>query len=128
MKMKRLIIYLVTITIFLFFLVSCYYDNEEALYPTYNTYCDTVNVTFSATIVPILNNNCYSCHSNNTAANNGNSIRLENYSDVIARASSLIGSIKHTGSYSPMPKNGGMIKSCSISQLDIWVRNGMLNN
>jgi hypothetical protein len=128
MKMKRLLISLATLTIFLLFFVSCYYDSEEALYPTFNISCDTVNVTFSGTIVTILNNNCYSCHSNNTAANSGNNIRLENYADVVARSSSITGSIKHTGSYSPMPKNGGMLKSCSISQFDIWVRKGMLNN
>jgi hypothetical protein len=128
MYMKRLIRYFVTIALFLFFFVSCYYDNEEALYPALSSSCDTTNVTFSGTIVPIFNNNCYSCHSNTTAARNGNNIPLQNYTDVVARAASVIGSIKHSGSYSPMPKNGGLIKTCSISQFDIWVRNGMVNN
>jgi hypothetical protein len=27
-----------------------------------------------------------------------------------------------------MPKNSSKIKSCSITQWDIWVRNGMPNN
>ena len=126
--MKRLIIYFAIIALFLFFFVSCYYDNEEALYPALNSSCDTTNVTFSGTIVPILSNNCYSCHSNSTAARNGNNIALQNYADVVSRAASVIGSIKHTGSYSPMPKNGGSINTCSISQLDIWVKKGMLNN
>ena len=128
MNMKRLIICFATVALFSFFFVSCYYDNEETLYPVLNSSCDTANVTFSGTIVPILNNNCYSCHSNSTAARNGNNIPLQNYADVVARAASVIGSIKHTGSYSPMPKNGGFIKTCSISQFDIWVKKGMLNN
>jgi hypothetical protein len=126
--MKRLIIALSATAIFLFLFVSCYYDNEEALYPAFNTTCDTTNVTYAATIVPILSNNCYSCHSNSTASRNGNNIALQNYADVIARSASVIGSIKHTGSYSPMPKNGGSISSCSISQLDIWIKKGMPNN
>jgi hypothetical protein len=126
--MKRLLISLTSIAIFSLFFVSCYYDNEEALYPSYSNTCDTTNVTFSGTIAPILNNSCYSCHSNNTAAANGNNIRLENYADVQTRIVSIIGSIKHTGSYSPMPKNGGQIKACAISQFDIWIRNGTLNN
>lgn len=126
--MKRLYIISTTIAIIMFFFVSCYYDNEEALYPTLNTSCDTTNVTFSGTIVPILNNNCYSCHSNATAASLGNGIRLQDYNDVVAKAVAVDGSIKHTGTYSPMPKNGGSVKTCSITQFDIWIRNGMPDN
>jgi hypothetical protein len=126
--MKRLIIYFSVITFFLLLFVSCYYDNEEALYPTLNTSCDTINVTFSGVITPILNNNCFSCHSNSTAAGNGNNIPLQNYADVVSRVASVIGSIKHTGSYSPMPKNGGTISSCALSQFEIWIKKGMLNN
>ena len=110
------------------FIVSCYYDSEEALYPIYSSSCDTTNVTFTGTIVPILSSNCLGCHSNATAAGAGNNIRLENYADVVAKQPNITGSIKHTGTYSPMPKNGGNIKSCSITQFDIWVRIGMPNN
>lgn len=108
---------------------SCYYDNEEALYPTAGTtVCDTLNVTFAGTVSTILANNCLSCHSNATAASSGNGIRLQDYADVKARAAAVVGSIKHTGIYSPMPKNGGTLKACSITQFDIWVRKGMINN
>jgi hypothetical protein len=126
--MKRLIISLTTVAVFLFFFVSCYYDSEEALYPALSSSCDTTNVTFSGTIVPILDNNCFSCHSNNTAASNGSNIRLQNYADVLAKADRIVGSIKHLNTFSPMPKSGGLIKSCSITQFDIWVRKGMPNN
>jgi hypothetical protein len=110
------------------FIVSCYYDSEEALYPTYSSACDTTNVTFSGTIVPVLSSNCLACHSNATAAAAGNNIRLENYADVTAKQPNITGSIKHTGTYSPMPKNGGKLKTCSITQWDIWVRKGMPDN
>jgi hypothetical protein len=126
--MKRLSSSILTLSIFLLFFVSCYYDNEEALYPELKTSCDTTNVTFSGTIVPIFANNCYSCHSNTTAAAAGNNIRLENYSDIVARVAAVTGSINHTGNFSPMPKNGGKIKACSLLQFDIWVKNGMVNN
>jgi hypothetical protein len=126
--MKRLYINIAVACIFTIFFVSCYYDNEEALYPTLATTCDTTNVTFNLTVVPILSNSCYSCHSNKNAASRGNNIPLQNYADVVARNVSVSGSIKHTGSFSPMPKNGGSLKTCSIKQFDIWVRNGMLNN
>jgi hypothetical protein len=124
MNMKRLIISLVTFPIFSLFFISCYYDNEEALYPTLSTSCDTTNVTFSGTIVPILSNNCYSCHSNSTAAFGGN-IRLEALADVQINSAKLLTAIRQTGA-KPMPPSG-KLRACSITQFDIWIRNGMLN-
>lgn len=126
--MNRLCSALAVFVIILLALVSCYYDSEEALYPSIGNACDTANVTFSGTITPLLSNNCYSCHSNATAAGFGAGIRLENYADVKANATSVQGAIKHTGSYSPMPKNGGKLNSCLIAQFDIWIRIGMPNN
>jgi len=114
--------------LFLLLAVSCYYDSEEALYPDLNSGCDTTVVTFSGKIVPILANNCLSCHSNATAAGSGNGIRLENYADVRSRAAAIAGSIKHSGGYSPMPKNGGKLNACLVRQFDIWVREGMPDN
>ena len=126
--MKHIYIIAATISIFLFLSVSCYYDNEEALYPTYNSTCDTTNVTYSVTIVSILSNNCYSCHSGSTAASSGNNIRLDSYAGVSARNAAISGSINHTGTYSPMPKGGGKLKACSLTQFDLWVSKGMINN
>jgi len=124
--MKKLLFPITIIA--LIFIASCYYDNEEALYPSYSTTCDTTNVTFTGKILPILNSNCLSCHSNASAGSSGNGIALENYTDVKANAAAIAGSIKHSGSYSPMPKNGGKLKDCSIKQFDIWVRKGMPEN
>jgi hypothetical protein len=123
--MKRILISLSAIAIFSMIFVSCYYDNEEALYPALSNTCDTTNVTYSGTIVPILNNSCLTCHSN---ASTGGSILLNTYAEVVASAPRLTGSIKQLSGYSPMPKNGGKLKSCSITQWDIWVRKGMLND
>ena len=126
--MKQLYSPLTFVTIILVLLGSCYYDSEEALYPSLNSACDTTNVTFSGMIVPLLANNCLSCHSNATAASSGNGIHLENYADVQTRAAAIAGSVKQTGTYSPMPKNGGKLKPCLITQFDLWVSKGMLNN
>jgi hypothetical protein len=124
--MKRY--FLPAFIIFVIFIASCYYDNEEALYPSYNSTCDTSNVTFSGTIAPILYNNCLACHSNAASLSAGNNIRLENFADVVSQITTLIASIKHTGPLPPMPKNGGKLKDCSLIQFDIWVKKGMLNN
>ena len=126
--MKRLLPVFVLFTIISIALLSCYYDNEEALYPSLSSSCDTVNVTFSTKIAPILANNCLSCHSNATAASAGNNIKLQDYIDVKARTTAIAGSIKHTGTYSPMPKNGGKLNACSITLIDIWIRNGAPGN
>lgn len=126
MYIKKLFLALTAVTALL--LSSCYYDNVETLYPVLSSSCDTTAVTFSASIAPILSASCLSCHSNATAASFGSNIKLESYADVKTNAVGLAGSIKQTGSYSPMPKNGGKLNACSIQKFDIWVRNGMLNN
>ena len=125
LKMKRLFLYLSTMIILTFFIVSCYYDNEEALYPTITNTCDTSNVTFSVTITAILSNNCYSCHSNGNSSFGGG-IRLQDITDVMTNSARVVAAIKQIGPY-PMPP-GGKLGSCSITQFDIWVRNGMPNN
>lgn len=126
MRIKNLIILLTTVFVLAF--SACYYDNKESLYPTLNTACDTTAVTFSGSIAPLLSSSCYSCHSTATAASFGNNIKVESYTDVKTNSAAIAGSIKHTGSYSPMPKNGGQLSTCSIQKFDIWIRNGMLNN
>lgn len=123
--MKRLLISISAVFIMSLFFVSCYYDNEEALYPSINSSCDTTNVTYSKTIVPILNNSCLTCHS---VPATGGSILLNSYASVVANAPRITGSIKQLAGFSAMPKNSGKLKSCSITQWDIWVRNGMQNN
>jgi len=126
--MKHLFLSAVVFVTIMLFTISCYYDNEEALYPSLESSCDTTNVTFSGQIASILLNNCLSCHSNATAAYAGNNVRLQDYADVKARTTAISGSISHTGTYSPMPKNGRMLLPCLITQFDIWLRNGAQNN
>lgn len=123
--MKRLFISLTIIAIFLLFFVSCYYDNEEALYPTFSSTCDTTNVTFSGTIAPMLSDNCYSCHSNSNSAFGGG-IRLQDVADVITNSSKIAVAINRTGAF-PMPP-GARLGGCSIVQFGIWVKNGMPSN
>jgi hypothetical protein len=121
--MKRLYIIIAIVPIFSLFFVSCYYDNEEALYPALNTSCDSTNVTFSGTIVPILSDNCTSCHSGSMPSG---SISLTSLSSVQTIASSglLMNSLKGNG-VQIMPPSGSL-STCKTGQFQIWIRNGML--
>lgn len=118
------------IAIFLFAASSCYYDSQEYLYPQLSSSCDTTNVTFAGSVKPILENSCYSCHSNATAVSFGGAIKLQNYADVKLRVDDgkLIGSVKRLSGYSSMPKGSSQIESCKITTLDIWVKAGAPNN
>jgi hypothetical protein len=116
------------VAVIAFLCITCYYDNEEYLYPELNTACDTASVTFTGTISVMLDNKCLSCHSNSTAANFGNNIHLENYADVKTQSQAVVGSIKHESGYSPMPKSGAKLDECLIRQFEIWINNGSPNN
>jgi hypothetical protein len=124
--MKRLLILIATTSIFLLFFTSCYYDNEEALYPDIIP-CDSINVTFSGSITPILSSNCL-CHSNKNAAKVGNKTFLENYTDVSASIDLILPAIKHEGRSPKMPNSGGKINDCYIKSFERWKKIGMPNN
>lgn len=114
----------------LFFLtltVSCSWDNEEAFYPP-EAICDTLDVSFSSQVLPILTNNCFSCHSNQNAPDFAFGISLEDHADVALMGPAITGAIKHLDNYSPMPKNAPMLDSCSIMKIEAWVNQGSPDN
>lgn len=123
--MKRKLLMMVSLLGVCVGLNSCYYDNEEELYPAVIT-CDTITVTYSKTIVPILTSYCYSCHSG-SAPTGG--LNLDSYASASAQATSgkLYGVVSHT-SGSPMPKNGTKLEDCKISQIQKWAKAGAPNN
>ena len=108
-------------------LASCYYDNEETLYPETEA-CDTTEVSYSAIIVPMLSNNCYECHSNINAPDFGNNIRLEDYADVKSQSVRMLGAIRHDPAYSPMPRGGDKLDTCFILQFEAWNNQGNKEN
>ena len=105
---------------------SCYYDNEEELYPQPPP-CDTSNVTYSDDVWPVINNYCSGCHSGSAPSGN---VSLSNYTEIATAAQngSLLGAIRHEDGWSPMPKNGTMLPSCNIKHIEIWVAHGTPDN
>ncbi len=94
---------------------------------TNNTTCDTSSVTFSQTVMPILENYCVGCHSG--AAPSG-SIGLENYTGVLVTVNdgSLLGSIKHLSGFTAMPQNADALSSCEIAKIERWINDGAQDN
>ncbi|HEY3373270.1 MAG TPA: hypothetical protein VGK10_20655 [Prolixibacteraceae bacterium] len=109
------------------FISGCYYDSEERLYPNVSNPCDDTVVTFSGTVTQILQP-CLQCHSNAAVSHGeGGGIRLENHDDV-ASNTRVMGSVKQENGYIKMPKNGGKLIDCEISQLQKWYDNQTPNN
>ena len=89
--------------------------------------CDTTNVTYSGSIVPILQTNCYGCHS---SPNPGGGILLTTYDGVLAAVNSgkLWGAINFDQGYVGMPKNGSKMDECNLAKIRIWIKDGAPNN
>jgi hypothetical protein len=115
----------------LFLLSTCYYDSQEYLYPEL-TKCDSTsnaNITYTLSIVPIIQNNCLSCHSNSAATSFGGNVKLENYPDVKLRVDDhkLINSITWSSSFK-MPLGAAKLDNCSITTISLWIDAGAPNN
>ena len=125
-KMVKIISKTLTVILIIAGFQSCYYDNEEALYPSLGT-CDTSNVTYSVTIAAIMAANCNSCHG--STLSNGNVI-TENYQGlkIIADNGKLHGVVNHLSGYQPMPKDRPQLSDCDLAKIDIWINSGALNN
>lgn len=105
---------------------SCVYNNEEELYPAET--CDTLHVTYSGSVLPILQQNCYGCHDN--AHIQESFVALEGYDNLIAKVmdGQLINAINHTGDITPMPKDREKLPECEIRTIEIWVDAGAPDN
>jgi hypothetical protein len=105
---------------------GCTFDNEEDLYPQPPA-CDTLDVTYSGTIVPIMNDNCNDCHGG-AAPLAG--VRTDTYDGlkVIADNNHLWGVVNHEPGFSPMPKNLPKLNDCDLAKISLWLDNGALNN
>ena len=86
-----------------------------------NETCDTVQVTYKYSVLPIFDQYCLSCHSGSTPQAG---INLEDYSTVaaLAKNGTLLGSIRHEAGFSPMPQGGDKLGDCDISKIEIWIR------
>ena len=112
----------------LVFLSACYYDKEDLLYGAALPCTDsTGTISYATKVVPILQNSCYGCHSGGTPSGG---IAMGNYTadKALVTNGKLIGTIKHTSGFSPMPKGGTKLSACNIAVVQKWVTAGAPNN
>ena len=128
MKVKKKKIYgLLFVAVLLTALSGCYYDVEDGLYPAQVSTCDTVNVSFSAKVVPILEANCYSCHTGSAPSGDINLLGHANVKTV-AENGRLLGAITHSAGFQPMPQGGNKLSDCQIATIKSWITSGTANN
>ena len=106
---------------------ACSWEDNETFYRDAEN-CDTVDVSYSTDIVPVLTNNRYACHSNANAPDFGSGIALENYEDVFASSTLIVKTINHSEGVSAMPKGSEKLDDCTISTFEAWVEEGALEN
>lgn len=106
-------------------ITSCYYDKEEDLYPA--SICVTTGLSYQKHIVPILDRNCYICHSTKSYTS---SITLEGYEKLMIYVNNgtLVGSIRHQDGFKPMPQAAQKLIDCDMARIEQWILDGALEN
>jgi hypothetical protein len=84
-------------------------------------------MSLQVNIVPILERNCYVCHS--VAANTAN-VTLQGYAELIKYVNNgkLLGVIRHDSGFTPMPQNASKLISCDIAKIEQWILDGAPDN
>ena len=105
---------------------SCFYDVEELLYPK-TSGCDSLNVSYKQTVLPILESNCILCHNKNDRLGG---LNLESFDTLKLEINNgrFLRSILHEAGASPMPKDRNQLNSCDLAILENWIEEGAKNN
>jgi len=89
--------------------------------------CDTVDVSFSKNVFPIIANSCTGCHSGSDPSGG---FKLTNHAEVKEAVLNfdLLNSILWNGLAENMPKNGEQLSDCQIDIIEVWINDGTPNN
>jgi hypothetical protein len=89
--------------------------------------CDRTNVTYSASIHPLITAKCKGCHSGDPPSGNLD-LTQHQALQTIALDGRLTGAVTHAPGFSPMPQGGSKLSDCEIEMIGIWVTQGARNN
>jgi len=125
--MKKAVTLFSVLIIIVIAYTGCYYDKSELVYPQ-SPVCDTVNMKYSADIVPILTANCYICHGGTASGSSGRKFDTHALLLSYVNSGDLVKAITHTGGVTPMPFNMPKLPECTINKIVAWVKRGAPNN
>jgi hypothetical protein len=110
------------------FFGSCEKKSEDVLSGG-PTSCDTVNVSYSGRIVPILREHCYGCHGNHNTGPSGG-ILLEGYQPLLGyiQNSDFTNALLQNGKVTPMPYGLPRLNDCELNVIFAWIGQGYQNN
>lgn len=101
------------------FSLSCKKDKVPA--STFDPNCpDTIS--FSTQILPMMQNNCISCHD----VGNGTGYVITNHTNISSNATAILNTLNGTPQL--MPQGGPALHDTLIQQFTCWVNQGKLNN
>lgn len=107
-------------------LQACFYDNEEELYPSVpGSGCDTVAVSYTTDIKPVIDSRCISCHGSNFPSGN---LSLTNHAQVAGSAGIIIDRINRSAGDPLLMPQGNKLDACSIDKIEAWANQGAPNN
>ena len=114
---------LICITLCAFWIISCENQNEEDLF---GTSCDTISVSYSNDIEPLIAGKCLHCHYTGGIA----PFSLQTYDDVLIRVNTgqLEAAVNHYPGSPRMPQDGPKLPDCELANINIWIREGAANN
>ena len=103
-------------------LQACKYDNEAELYPN-PPVCDTIQMTYSTDILPILQTHCYGCHS---VGSNISGHPFDDYNIIknYALIGKLVARTNDTLKPMPQPQAGGLLDECLRLKIKAWANRG----
>lgn len=114
-------IFLGVCIVFSSLLLSC----TKAKVSDFNTTPDcTDTVSFAATIQPLIDNNCGSCH----FSGNSTGYTLTNHTNISSSAAAVLNSMRGEAGFQQMPDGLPPISDSLIQLFDCWVSQGKLNN
>ncbi|MDX9751100.1 MAG: hypothetical protein RBT71_08490, partial [Flavobacteriales bacterium] len=89
--------------------------------------CDTLNVTYAGTIVPLVQQRCMGCHS---GGNPQGGLDFGQWSvlNQVALDGRLEASVTQAPNAIAMPPTGPMLPDCRVQQFLIWIDQGAPNN
>ena len=120
MRAGKLICFFICIIVFMAAFGGCAYVKKDVIVVP----CVIPdNVSYATDIVPILEANCYDCH---TTSSNSSGVLLDNYDALVFYAQNgyLYGNITHAPGYNPMPDGGGKLSDCTIATIKKWIDSG----